>query len=298
MNKNQIIFQPEAKYVKLYKNSIKSISQYLTHPEITILLRLMKYVCYEDCVLRTNGNTQGNCLSIKQIGELENIKYDTIRKIINSLKDKKVMAVHFDDIGHKYYTINPFIAFRGRMINTNIMEFYTDSVWATIDSEEEDKNDKVYQDISKFLRTKLDSWKKESSKFCNYKCVITGKEFGHIHHVFPFNRIVDNILENFDIYQDRGQDDILSIQELQIIENGLYYYHGIYGYGACLQKDIHELFHKVYGYKDFAFKEFLIFVDDIKNGKYENWFKSHDLNIDINANYVDYILQKYYKFNN
>ena len=65
-----------------------------------------------------------------------------------------------------------------------------------------------------------------------------------------------------------------------------------------MNKDLHYLFHKIYGYTNFGYKEFIGFVEDLENGKYDYWFESHDLKININQKYVEYIKNKYAKLHN
>ena len=62
-----------------------------------------------------------------------------------------------------------------------------------------------------------------------------------------------------------------------------------------MNEDVHYLFHEIYGYANFGYKEFIIFVEDIEHGKYDYWFKSHGLEININHKYIEYIGNKYAK---
>ena len=41
------------------------------------------------------------------------------------------------------------------------------------------------------LRRDILDWKKNSSKFCDYKCIFTGGRFQNIHHIISFNSLVD-----------------------------------------------------------------------------------------------------------
>ena len=191
---NSVIFQPNEKYFKFYRNSVQTISDNLSYSEISIFICLTKYLCYDDCRLRINGNQKGRYMSIKELADLECMKYDTIRKIINNLIKKQAMGIHNEN-GEKYFTLNPFIVLRGKNADKDVVDYYSETIWAT---KEDDKNKEEFENSTyKFLRTKIDDWKNGSTKCCNCKCVITGGGFGCIHHVFPFKKIVDKIIANF-----------------------------------------------------------------------------------------------------
>ena len=65
--------------------------------------------------------------------------------------------------------------------------------------------------------------------------------------------------------------------------------HSIYGYGACINKEVHKLFHDNYGYTKFSPLDFLDFIYRIDIGEFDGWFEENNLKIDINYDYVDYL---------
>ena len=65
--------------------------------------------------------------------------------------------------------------------------------------------------------------------------------------------------------------------------------HIIYGFGACINKDVHKLFHDNYGYTKFSPYDFLDFVYRIDIGEFDEWFKENNLQININYDYVEYL---------
>lgn len=69
----------------------------------------------------------------------------------------------------------------------------------------------------------------------------------------------------------------------------LKYLHGLYGYGACVNKEVHKLFHDTYGYKNFSPFDFLDFLYRIDIGEFDNWFDENNLKININYEYVEYL---------
>ena len=138
------------------------------------------------------------------------------------------------------------------------------------------------------LRSETKDWQKESMEFCNYQCVISGGWFDNIHHTIAFRDIVDEAfvsasVEVKDKVMDYLEDDF---DRLKFEVHNL---HDIYGYGACIHKDIHKLFHDEYGYTGFTPFDFLDFIYRIDCGEFDKWFDEHNLSIKINCEYVNYL---------
>ena len=104
-----------------------------------------------------------------------------------------------------------------------------------------------YFSLQEYLRKNNIKWKKDSMKNCEYKCVITGQRFDEIHHIVGFNYIVDITLHELNYgyeYDTRYYND----EELKTI---LYKFREVqqrYPLGVCLTKELHEKFHRIYGY--------------------------------------------------
>ena len=138
------------------------------------------------------------------------------------------------------------------------------------------------------LRSDTKDWFNESMEFCGYKCVITNGEFDNVHHTTAFRDIVDQVFELTEIEVrpkvcDYEEDEF---KELRSILKDL---HSVYGYGACINKDVHKLFHDNYGYTNFSPFDFLDFIYRIDIGEFDSWFEENNLKIDINYDYVDYL---------
>lgn len=112
--------------------------------------------------------------------------------------------------------------------------------------------------IGQYVRERMKDWKNQSIYFSNYKCIISGKKFNVVHHLYPFNKIIKEAMDalniapkpNINEYNEKELDQIvLKCDELHQ-KNGL---------GACLTSKLHNEFHRTYGYKDFTpenFQEF------------------------------------------
>lgn len=99
----------------------------------------------------------------------------------------------------------------------------------------------------KHLREKLSQWKLDSMKNCDFCCVITGEKIFEIHHLQGFDLILIEALNNLKLtLKDKIKD--YDSESLTLLESEVINLHYKYPLGVCLKKDIHTLFHKLYGY--------------------------------------------------
>lgn len=138
------------------------------------------------------------------------------------------------------------------------------------------------------LRSDTKDWINESIKFCDYKCVISGGDFNEVHHTTPFRDIVNDSFEICELDKRQTVSDYTS-EEFDALTNALQDLHNVYGYGACLNKDIHILFHNEYGRINFDAYNFLDFIHRIENGEFSDWFEHNKIEININHGYINYL---------
>lgn len=126
-----------------------------------------------------------------------------------------------------------------------------------------------YNNISDYIRKNNNEWKTESMVSCDYKCYLTGRKFNDIHHVYGFNLILDETLDELDIDKEKSFDnykeDELNLILIMFIENQYKY-----PLGVCLNKDVHILFHQIYGYGNNTPDQWYRFEVDFKNGVYND----------------------------
>lgn len=103
--------------------------------------------------------------------------------------------------------------------------------------------------ISEHLRKRTYVWRNASIKKCDGKCVLSGKDFEVVHHLYSFNKIVTETLTllNFEVHANIKDHTPEEIYEIQKVCNQT---HMKYGLGVCLTKEIHDLFHAIYGKQD------------------------------------------------
>ena len=143
-------------------------------------------------------------------------------------------------------------------------------------------------DLYKGLRNEIGQWQRDSMEFCQYKCVITNGEFEDIHHTMPFKDIMFLTFKNLNIKIKLSVRDYFE-KEFNIICKELNRLHELYGFGACLDKEVHKLFHDNYGYTKVGINDFLDFIYRIDIGEFDKWFKDHNKQIKINYNYIKYL---------
>lgn len=99
--------------------------------------------------------------------------------------------------------------------------------------------------LHEYLRRHLNDWKKESMKFYNYRCDITGKKFEVIHHLYNFSDIVKETLQETKLsYREIGD---YTEEELKLLIKTCNDIHKKYGLGVCLSENLHKEFHSIYG---------------------------------------------------
>jgi hypothetical protein len=126
-----------------------------------------------------------------------------------------------------------------------------------------------YYTIINYLRMNITEWKKKSMAYCNYKCVLSGNPFDDIHHKYSFNLILKETLDTIDI-DDRESIDDYTDEELTNILNTFRSVQDSYPLGVCLSRDVHKLFHKIYGYGDNTIEQWDEFEQNYKNGLYKH----------------------------
>ena len=122
-------------------------------------------------------------------------------------------------------------------------------------------------EIGDHLRKHIKQWKKDSIENCNYKCIVTGDRFDVVHHLHSFNMILQetfNILK-LPIYQIINQ---YTTDELNNIISKFIELHYKYGLGVCLSKEIHMLFHNIFGMGNNTPEQFEEFTQRYYNGEF------------------------------
>lgn len=121
------------------------------------------------------------------------------------------------------------------------------------------------------LRDCIQEWKNKSMEFHNYRCVVTGQYFNVTHHLYSFNKIVDEVFNELQLKQLKNINDYTQ-EQIDSIKIALLNKHYDYGYGVTLCSPVHNLFHdkKLYGKYDNTPEQFEEFVNRYKNNEFDN----------------------------
>ena len=122
--------------------------------------------------------------------------------------------------------------------------------------------------IANHLRKYIKPWKTYSMEYSDYKSILSGKPFKHIHHV---NKNFSEILElTFKISNIEVKETIeeYTSEELEKLEKICLMLHCFFGPGVCLTEEEHKLFHSLYGKHDNTKEQFEEFKHRFQNGEF------------------------------
>jgi len=119
------------------------------------------------------------------------------------------------------------------------------------------------------LRRNLKQWKIDSVKNNNYVSFLTGNRFDDIHHLYSFDNIVKDTLNEtgLPIYEDIS---FYSDEEIKQLVDKCIEIHYRHPLGICLEEKYHMKFHEDFGYGNNTPEQFNTFLDNYYNGKYKN----------------------------
>lgn len=119
------------------------------------------------------------------------------------------------------------------------------------------------------LRDCILEWKNKSMEYYNYRCIVTGQYFDIVHHLYNFNKIVDEVFIELGLKQLKNMSDYTQ-QQICDIKNALLKKHYNYGYGVPLCNQVHDLYHKLYGKYDNSEEQFKEFNKRYQLGEFNN----------------------------
>lgn len=138
----------------------------------------------------------------------------------------------------------------------------------------QDPNNKSYPTLSKYIRGQIWDWKLKSMESCQWKCVFTGSKDFEIHHLYGVSNILSDIISKHHIQEKQieeyTQEELDNITQLFIKEQAKY------PLGVCVKKDIHVLFHRLYGQYYNTPEQWYQFEIDYKNGVYDTLINKNE----------------------
>lgn len=131
-------------------------------------------------------------------------------------------------------------------------------------------DDNSYPTLSKYLRSQNQKWKKESMLSCDYKCVLTGTKNFEIHHLYGVSNIINDMLNEYPKYRDISFSDY-SDKALSFLLEEFLKRQKQYPLGVCVNKNLHILFHSMYGQYYNTPEQWYKFCEDYKKGIYDKY---------------------------
>lgn len=132
--------------------------------------------------------------------------------------------------------------------------------------------------IKKLIREYIfDNWTLPSLKKYNYTCVLTGKKDNlEVHHVYQnFHVMFEKALETLNLKNRNNLGDCTQ-QEIDSLKKLMLKLHNECGLGIPLTREIHKLFHHIYGYKNNNVYQFKEFERRYNNGEFDDYLKTRN----------------------
>ena len=140
-----IKFMSDITYVRSFRGNGVLFRNELTLQETSVTMFLQDFVCYDDCILRTNGSKNGNPLTIHQLADMYRVKFDTFRKTMRKKKKKEIIAYHncgtVNNNSMKLITLNPYIFCRGMNVDKWVVKYFSNSKWAKVQRQKVKQSD-------------------------------------------------------------------------------------------------------------------------------------------------------------
>ncbi len=121
-------FNKDKNFVKLY-SGMSELKKRLTDREFAVTIALSDFVCYDDCCLREGGHGNGKVLTMNDLAEKWDMKYNNLKAIMLSLRKKKILGTFITGKNDKTITVNPYIYTRGSNLNKSVITYFKDSEW-------------------------------------------------------------------------------------------------------------------------------------------------------------------------
>ena len=105
-----------------------------------------------------------------------------------------------------------------------------------------------YECLNNYIRAKLTVWKQKYREKCNYVCSVTGiRQNIEVHHIRSFNLLMQEALELSNLELLESIDDYTQ-DMLDRLEFNFMFLQEMYDQYCCVTKNVHRLFHSLYGF--------------------------------------------------
>ena len=117
----------------------------------------------------------------------------------------------------------------------------------------------------------IQQWFKDAKTNVNYTCELSGIRGGkmEVHHLYPFSKIVEDAHNFYGISIKHTIGDYTQ-EELKLLENYVEQWHKDFNNAVVLNKEVHRLFHKIYGLHNNTPEQFKEFKERYLNGEFDS----------------------------
>ena len=128
--------------------------------------------------------------------------------------------------------------------------------------------------IAKHLRERQKNWFNDCKQQTNYKCQLTNRNSRelHTHHLLSFNIIVDQAHKEYNIIVKETVSEYTN-KELELLENYVDTWHKNNNNAVVLCKEVHNLFHKLYGKGNNTPEQYIEFKERYLAGEFKEILK-------------------------
>lgn len=114
------------------------------------------------------------------------------------------------------------------------------------------------------------TWFKDAKKRTNYTCELSGKRGGklEVHHLYSFSEIVEDA-HNFQGISIKNTIGDYTQEELKLLEDYIAEWHKDFDNAIVLSKEIHKLFHRIYGQGNNTKEQYEEFKTRYLNGEFD-----------------------------
>lgn len=128
-------YNKDKKFVKLFDGTEELFKLLGNSGVFSTAIRLSKFVCYTDCVLRHNGHGNGKVMDIHDLSDEMKIPYNTLRKHMNVLYSNGILAYCKTGTRGNPEAIsdcilaNPDVFMRGIDVNASVLAVFRNAGW-------------------------------------------------------------------------------------------------------------------------------------------------------------------------
>lgn len=129
--------------------------------------------------------------------------------------------------------------------------------------------------LNRYFRSILEKWREKSKQNCRFKCVLTGSENYQVHHLYSYNNIIKDCLNELDLEVSDNIGFYTDLELLNLKQKILDKHEELLG--VCIDEKLHILFHQEYGKTDNTPEQFEEFKSRLKDGEFNDFLKENNL---------------------